>query len=457
MNKKICIIGAGLGGLAAGALLSQKCGVEIFEKENFLGGRACSLDGNKLTLEEYRNILHRFETYIPFSEPSLDKIFDEKMLKGYRIDLGFHLLGGGPKSIVGRALKKLGEGTHISTSRLGFIGKDIVFPYLSPIDKMKMTHYILRLLFARSSTLASLEKVPMTETIKKYGKGKMRLTLELMPRLITTVNDLSRISTGETFRSQRELLRGEKAAGYPRRGIGALAENFATTIKKHGGKIFFGREVEEIVIDDGIAKGIIIEGEMKDFDMVISNLPVQNIFSIIKERNFPSKWMKKIKGLEGTGSLCAYYSLKKIDHNLVGKSFMFIERDVEGGDAVGMIDFQLANSEVAPKNRYLIQAYIICSPEEAKNEKKVEILKSILDKWMERIIPNFRTAMEWAIYPTTWHLDGVAKTIDNEKPSCITPIKNLYLVGDCVKSTGVGMNCAVDSAVKLFEILDERF
>ncbi len=439
MNKKICIIGAGLGGLAAGALLSQKCGVEIFEKENFLGGRACSLDGNKLTLEEYRNILNRFESAIPFSEPGIDKIFDEKMLEGYQIDLGFHLLGGGPKSIIGRALKKLGEGADISTSRLGFIGKDIVFPYLSPIDKMKMIHYILRLLFAGSSTLEALEKIPMTETIKKYGKGKMKLTLELMPRLITTVNDLNRISTGETFRSQRELLHGEKAAGYPRRGIGALAENFANVVKKRGGKIHLGRKIEEIVIDDGIAKGIIIGEEMKEFDIVISNVPVQNMFSIAPEKKFPSKWMKKIKGLEGTGSLCAYYSLKKIDCNLVGKSFMFIERDIdiEGRNAVGMIDFQLANSEVAPKNRYLIQAYIICSPEEAKNEKKLEMLKNILDKWLEKMIPNFEKSMEWAIYPTTWHLDGVAKTIDNEKPSCITPIKNLYLVGDCVASTCV--------------------
>ncbi len=453
---RICIIGAGLGGLASAALLVKKGRVEIYEKENLLGGRALSLDGKKLTLKEYRNILNRFESAIPFSEPGIDKIFDEKMLKGYQIDLGFHLLGGGPKSIIGRALKKLGEGADISTSRLGFIGKDIVFPYLSPIDKMKMIHYILRLLFAGSSTLEALEKIPMTETIKKYGKGKMKLTLELMPRLITTVNDLNRISTGDTFRSQRELLHGEKAAGYPRRGIGALAENFANVVKKRGGKIHLGRKIEEIVIDDGIAKGIIIGEEMKEFDIVISNVPVQNMFSIAPEKKFPSKWMKKVKGLEGTGSLCAYYSLKKIDYNLVGKSFMFIERDVEGGDVVGMIDFQLANSEVAPKNRYLIQAYIICSPEEAKNEKKLEMLKNILDKWLEKMIPNFEKSMEWAIYPTTWHLDGVAKTIDNEKPSCITPIKNLYLVGDCVASTGVGMNCAVDSAVKLFEILNKK-
>ena len=458
MDKNICIVGAGLGGLAAGALLSQKgYNVEIFEKEKVLGGRALSLDGNGLTLEEYINILHRFEIYIPFSEPSLEEIFDKKMLEGYKIDLGFHLLGGGAKSTVGKVLKKLGEETNSSASRLGYIEKrSIVFPYISlfsPIDKMKMIPHILHLLFARPSTLASLEKVPMTEAIKKYGRGKMRQALDLMPRLITTVNDLSRISTGETLRTNRDLIHGLVPVGYPQKGIGTLAEKFAKAVKKNGVKIHPGRKVEEIVVNDGIAKGIIVEGEMKEFDVIISNVPIQNIFSIVPEKNFPSRWVEKIKGLKGTGSLCAYYSLKKVDSKLVGKSFMFIERDIdiEGGDAVGMIDFQTADPRMglAPKNRYLIQAYIICSPEEAKNDKKVEMLRNLLDNWVEKIIPNFMEDMEWAIYPTTWYLDGVAKTIENEKPPSKTSIKNLYLVGDCVASTGVGMNCAVDSSIHL--------
>ena len=468
MSKNICIVGAGLGGLAAGALLSQKgYNVEIFEKEKVLGGRALTLDGNGLTLEEYINILHRFETYVPFSVPSLEEIFDNKMLEGYKIDFGFHLLGGGAKSNTGKVLRMLGEEINTSASRLGYIEKGrIVYPYLrylSPTDKMKMIHHFLHLFFARPTTLASLKKVPMSETIKKYGKGKMKLTLYLMTSVITTSNDLSVISTGETFMAQRDLLRlyGEKAVGYPRKGSGTLAENLAKAVKKQGGKIHLGRKVEEIVVDDGIAKGIIVEGEMKEFDVIISNVPIQNIFSIVPEKKFPPTWVKKIKGLKGTGSLCAYYSLKKVDSKLVGKSLMFIERDIdiEGGDALGMIDFQTADphTRLSPKNRYLIQAYIICSPEEARNDKKVEMLRNVLDKWVEKIIPNFRDDMDWAIYPTTWHLDGVAKTIDNEKPPSKTPIKNLFLVGDCVASTGIGMDCAVDSAIHLEIEINKNF
>jgi len=61
--------------------------------------------------------------------------------------------------------------------------------------------------------------------------------------------------------------------------------------------------------------------------------------------------------------------------------------------------------------------------------------------------------LNWAIYPAIWHLDGVAKTIENEKPEIKSPVENLYLVGDCVKAPGIGFNCALNSARILNDIL----
>ena len=83
----------------------------------------------------------------------------------------------------------------------------------------------------------------------------------------------------------------------------------------------------------------------------------------------------------------------------------------------------------------------------------VELLRRVLDERLESLMPNYRDHLLFALYPTSYHLDGVAKTIDNEKPDSETPVKNLYLVGDCIKSTGIGMNCAVDSAINLVEKL----
>jgi len=193
------------------------------------------------------------------------------------------------------------------------------------------------------------------------------------------------------------------------------------------------------------------------FDYIVSNILVQNLFTIADEKHFPNEYVTNIKSLSGTGSLCAYYALSEVDDTLLGKTFHFIERNVgvDGNDAVGMIDFMVASPEsyIASPSCYLVQSYIICTPDEAKDMKILRILKELLDKNIEKLIPDFRSHLHWALYPATWHLDGVAKTIDNSKPSIKTPIENLFIIGDCVKAPGIGINCALNSARMLVDIL----
>ena len=60
-NKNISIIGAGIGGLTAGALLTKKgYKVTIFEKESRIGGRALTFNGSSVNLEEYKQLLARY-------------------------------------------------------------------------------------------------------------------------------------------------------------------------------------------------------------------------------------------------------------------------------------------------------------------------------------------------------------------------------------------------------------
>jgi len=444
---KACVVGAGVAGLAsASLLLKEGYEVDIYEKEDMVGGRALTID-NSISYGNYINLLKRFDMYVPFAEPSLEEIFGG-LIGGYKMDLGFHLIGGGENAAPLRILSSLGIKQEIIGSRIGFIGKKVDYPYLSTLDKMKMLPRILQLLFSRKETIRALESVSMEETIKKYGKGKMKLTLELFPRLITTVNDLSRISTGETFWAQRELM-GSHPVSYPVGGLNSIAKNFSSWVEKNGGKIIH-QKVEKIIIEGGAASGIKAGNEEKEYDIVISSLPAQDTFSIASEKNFPEEWAEKIKNLEGTGSLCAYYALNEMDENLMGKAFVFIERNagVEGNDAVGMIDFKMADSAsgMSPPGKYLVQAYVICTPEEARRRKKVESLREIMDKYMGKLIPGYEKKMDWCIYPSIWHLDGVAKTIDNEKPPVSTPVRNFFIVGDSTNAKGVGINCAADSA-----------
>jgi protoporphyrinogen oxidase len=395
---------------------------------------------------------------IPYSEPDLTTIFNNKMLQDYRLDLGYHAIGGGVMSNLNSVLATLDDHIEVLESSVGFIKENgYDFPFLSRADKLKILPNILRLLLASEKTMRRLDDISMTKTIEHYGQGKMKLVLEIFSRSISTVNNLDRISTGEMFRAQRILLKGSKPVGYPKNGLGEIHQKLAKAITSRGGIIKIGKSVQKILIDGTKAIGVIVENKEYRFDMIVSTLLVQKLFSIADEKHFPQEYVKMMKSLQGTGSLCAYYSLKNVDTQLLGKTFHFIERNigVDGNDAVGMIDFMSAveNTGLSPPSHHLIQSYIICTPKEAQDKKTLDKLKMALDKNLERLIPNYQSQLRWAIYPAVWHLDGVAKTTDNAKPEIETPIKNLFIIGDCVKAPGIGINCAINSARILQEML----
>lgn len=451
-SKRICIIGAGIAGLTAAALLAKKGhSVSIFEKQKVLGGRALSLSGDSLTVESYQNILSSYHSFLAFSDPDVETLFQHNRLDGYTIDLGYHAIGGGVLSNLNEVLGEFDDHIDFLESYVGLIHSDgYDFPFLSKIDKIKIFPYILRLLFASEKTLQKLDPVSITETIQKYGKGNMKRILEVFSRSITTVNNLDRISTGEMFRAQRNLYRGSKPVGYPKGGMGVIHQKLSDIIYKYNGSIKINNSVEKILIDHDTAKGITSNDESLSFDIVIYSGLLQSLFSIADQSQFPSDYVNKLTQLTGTGSLSGYYSLTDIPDELIGKTFHFIERNagVDGKDAVGMIDFMAADPSagISPPHGKVIQAYIICTPEEAKSKTILLNLRKILNKHLSILIPDYKKHLNWAIYPAVWHLDGVAKTIDNAKPAIKTPIKNLYIIGDGVKAPGIGFNCALNSA-----------
>ncbi|MBN2065228.1 MAG: NAD(P)/FAD-dependent oxidoreductase [Candidatus Thermoplasmatota archaeon] len=456
-KRTVCIIGAGIGGLTAGALLAQhRWHVKIFEKESVIGGRALTLDMSSLTINNYKEMLANFQMHIPFSEPSLEAIFQNNLLQGYHLDLGFHVFGGG----ITDNIKQATPDAFIDMIRSKLYTAKQGNPYLfaTTTDKIKIIPNLLRLFLSGETTMSQLDNVSIKDMIKRYGNGKTKIILELNSRLITTVNNLDFISAGEVLRTQKKMkLRGVR---YPKQGIKQVCRTLAESITKHGGELHLNNPVTKIHIEGGKATGILAKGKNHCCDAVVSTVLVQQLFTIAEKNHFPKDYVQHLQSLEGTGSLCAYYALTHVDKKVIGKNFVFIERNVgvDGKDAAGMVDLMsaLPESGLAPPKQHLVQSYVICNPKEAQHQKTLEKLKEILDAQLENIVPDFRQHLKWAIYPAIRHLDGVAKTIENEKPDIKTPIDQLYLIGDCVKAPGIGLNCAMNSARLLQDVLIEK-
>jgi phytoene dehydrogenase-like protein len=456
-QKHICIIGAGIGGLTLGAMLSKHgFKVTLFEKESLPGGRALTLDMTHQTLKSYLDILAKFHLTIAFSEPPLELLFQTQLFHGYHLDLGFHVFSGELLTLIKAATTHIDLKMIESKLHIGNKGNPRLF--VTTFDKFTMLPNLLRLFLASDKTMKELETISLTETIDRYGTGKMKLVLELSPRLITTENNLDQISTGEVLQTQRQMkLRGVR---YPHKGLSHIINTLVHDIKKQGGTLHLNTPVSKIIIDQNKAIGLIAKEKHYPADIIVSNILVQNLHTLIDNTSLPPTYTTALKKLRGTASLCAYYALKQIDKKLLGKNFIFIERNagLVGNHVAGMVDFMitLPESEMAPPNQYLVQAYAICTPHEARNQQTLEKLKHILDKNLENIMPQYQKQLIWAIYPVIYHLDGVAKTLDNEKPDVQTPIENFFLVGDCVKAPGIGFNCALNSARLLRDLLIKK-
>ncbi|HUS98864.1 MAG TPA: FAD-dependent oxidoreductase [Candidatus Thermoplasmatota archaeon] len=460
-KQNVCIIGGGLSGLAAGFLLGKKgYRVTIFEREKILGGRALSLLPQSIGYSDYLSLLSRFKITVPFSEPNLETIFETNIMDGFQLDLGFHLIGGGGKYIAGGEYASLGRTIRFLGSPAGIVTEEgYRFPFFSMSDKITLLPRLFQLLFYfRGSRLRALDTVPMDISLQRFKQDKLKQAFELFSRGMSTVNDLSQISTGETLRSLSKLLQGANSLSYPLGGLKCISNAFADSILAHHGIIVHGSTVEEIVVENNQVKGVVVDGVFRNFTRVLSSVPVQDLFSIINETHFSSEYARHLKQLIPSGGLCAYYCLRKISNPaLLGKSFMFLQKNlgVQGESAFGMIDFKTAfpATGLSPKGRYLVQAYIICTPDEAKKMAVMIRLREALDSWMRKVIVDFDTQLVWVIYPATQRLEGVAKSMVNEKPSIETPINNFYLIGDCMKSPDIGVNSAVNSANHVASLL----
>ncbi len=101
---------------------------------------------------------------------------------------------------------------------------------------------------------------------------------------------------------------------YPIGGGSKIAETIVSTIEKNGGEVVTNAPVKEILVENGCAKGVLLENEVKIFsDRVISNAGIKNTFNHL----LPKSCIKKdsleshLTDLKSSmGHYCLYIGLK---------------------------------------------------------------------------------------------------------------------------------------------------
>lgn len=484
-NYDAIVAGAGVGGLTVASLLAHEgWKVLLAEQSDRVGGRATTFKGEEIMdngEQWYRKRLGQQYTWLAKSNPSIKEIISSRLLEGYQIDVGYHgvaLNGRGYfydlDSIIGSGEKagvKFAGNTNIT-----YIGDQSYLDYMGSLDpkieemlkenkREFMEFYLPRV---SKEEFDKYEKVSVAQWCRERGIDKNPVLfgmIHALSTLITTINDPEEISVGDIFRYNVQVILprfaeriAEYQSGFVIGGIKKWSDAVVERFKSFGGELMLNARVEEILIENSKVKGVVIntEGDGKKeihAPVVVSNIPTQDTFKVADRKHFPPAFVERTEKLRGFGSIAPYFGLKelvlpKAEWDKGMKDTLVIPK----GDRLTHNVYMCWNIQsttdplCAPRGKQLFTAYAPVTQEEAVNEELMNWACDQIVDYLERRYPGFKDSIDWALFPVSWRLEGVAKDI-NQAGTMKTPVRapgveGLFFAGDTVKGYGVAMDCA---------------
>lgn len=384
---KAVIIGAGLGGLLAGAKLSKAgCEVNIFERLPFIGGRFANL--------EY---------------------------KGFKLSTGaLHMIPHGSKGPLAKMLREVGaEVKIINSNPMAVIrmhgGRDIKFDnsFLSLPHRIKLAALIL-------ASRIFKENIAFKDWAIKHFDD------EFLLRLAESFCGWALSMRAEDVPAKEMLdiivnVYRYGGPGVPLGGCGAVTQALADVISSNGGEMHTRSCVNKIITDEDRATGVGVDGKRIDCDIIISDighLETSRLYGC-KEKEYLDK-IGKVKPSKGI-KICISSDEPLIGHG--GVMFTPFAQRINGINEVTNLDPCLA-----PKGKHLIMSHQTMLSEDLEHEIHLglaDLKKLFPDREYEVLLVQS--------YSNGWPVNRAASGSDTGNT---TPLSNLYIVGDGAKGKG---------------------
>jgi phytoene desaturase len=328
--KKAIVIGSGFGGLAIAIRLQSKgYAVTIFEKNEKVGGHASQIkkDGYTFDLgpsvitapdiieDVFKSAGKKMEDYIELMplDPFYRIYFHDKQYLDYT---------GDAQKMKAEMAKFSQEDADNYDKFMKYIAKLYKAVIYDGLGKAPFTWKTLIKFIPQAIKLNAL--FPSFNQVKKYFKHpNNRFVFSFHPLFLGA----------NAFKAQAVYLMIpylEKVGGvwFSKGGMYSLVEAFERVFKEIGGEIHTNCEVQEIVVEDGIAKGVKVNNKTYNADIVISNGHFAHTMKdLIKEEN-RKKWTdKKIKKLDYSMScFLMYLGVKKQYPEILHHTLILSER-----------------------------------------------------------------------------------------------------------------------------------
>ncbi len=427
----VIIIGAGFGGLCSGTLLTHADKkVLVLEKSGSIGGVAKSIVYSGQVLDD--------GAHIPVRAGHLESIFS---------DLGIDYP----------------ELFSVNESEIYHEGEWKRPGELFSADAFKEVLNIMMNL--SQEELATLDDIPLNEWVESITHDPGIILLFFYLGCATSVgNRFATYSAGEMIYIIREIIESGgslgQMAGAIKGGINSLLKPLADYINTNGGEVRLNVPVESIDIQDGRASGVKIEKGERMFhsqvldvetikaDLVITALPVWDLFSVLCETDFPTWWVDWVNWISNKVSQ-AWSIIYSLDEPLFStKSFRWIPKLPHSGFSGLFFPMPSYGDEV---NQYQFHVSYqghydempnLFNRKSAQVRREIRNTLAVLEQESIELYPQLKDAYHWrvahaGIYGIAQSPGFVgAKRISMKPPA----VRNLFIVTSTVREArGIGM------------------
>ncbi len=466
MGHDVVIIGTGMGGLTAGALLA-KTGLKVLllEKGAQPGGYVVSFRKQGFTFDatgvfvggcepggEFDTLLREVGVQLEFKK--IDAI--RNIYPGFEISLR----GGGFDHYIER-LKSMfpeeNQGVERYERIISRIGVEV-----EALSEIKWYKKALFPLFFWH--LVRFSETTHKTILDRLFKGhELKMALSSLPVTVPP----SRLSFLFVATLLNKVI--SQGAYYPKGGMGVISEALAGSIERNGGRIRYRTEAARLLTQGNRVTGVVThEGEVIEAPTVISNVSLPQTFRSLLSEGPPSSLARRVDRLEYSlsnfivylgvraapelNSLPFFTYLRSIS-DLEGEYRMLRNGEIPENPTLIMVIPSLIDPSLAPEGAHAVKLLSVApygyrngwdrTDRRSYQALKDEMAQRLIAQVESRIVPGFTAKILFheAATPITLErytgneqgaMYGLATTprqFGRHRPSNRTPIKGLYLAG----------------------------
>jgi phytoene dehydrogenase-like protein len=458
----VVVIGAGLGGMLAAAMLARRGRrVLVLERDAQVGGRLRSYD-----------------------------------VDGYVIDAGAYLW---PNSHLGHALAAAGA-TGFVASRIppnevlriyvqGHDGRRFSFPWPGRPSSAKLLAaaeaalradaHTAQQLFALwedlaalpEETVGSLMHTPVRTALPRFAPDARVAAAFRRNLMLFGTYDPDSASMGECIRLRRRAAGTpaavpECAGANPVGGVRALPLALRATLQAHGVDLQLGHGVDRIVLEARQVRGVYAHAAdpFQCFfaaPTVICNAPIWTLLDLVAPDHFPEEFVDNARRFDAVGGVVgaafAFDGLPRLRETGEPDGFRGWTRLLIGPDAEfggGLLWTTHHSPRNAPPGRHVLQAMRLSPAADIADAGRVAAIHAAFDAMLREIYLDAEERLRWARRWISRDGSEYLVTATPRPPVRVPGVSGLYLVGESTDVPAVQMDAAALSALRCVELIE---